>query len=550
METAQGAFTADTISTTTIDSLPHWFALVENASFNDGEAKTKFDWWEKSKNCQAAITIERSLRDLWQQVLWEPYELDSQKLIFTPISKRETQQWDVWMHRQYALNSQYMFLDKALGDDYSTRESLLRKTVSEARVGPRGHHRQKVSKPTRRQKEAHHSLFEIVENSYLGPFLDAQLPSLKLTVRDFFCCWLILKDWSSALIKSIKNFEMNRRGDIGKLAPQVSVAEIVRVLAAGTGLPEAQLEKLLPIIVVDPTNLGDCFKQGCWYRPLVQVNENRVVFLLATLEVADPVYVLERLFAATNLHMQIENNSLGVAYESAVRKSLTESCKKNKFLHDTFVSNSGVDFSNEGGEEIDLLIRCKSVVMVVELKCFVRPVDPIDRYDYIEKLEGAAVQAAKKAEWAAQNREKISPFLGDVLDVGELKFLPMVALNNSAGVGLEINGVPVTDVHWLRMLLANTSVNSGGIRDRERKVYVQKLIDLYHDEYELAANFSQLCVNVPTLEKFRVAMEWTSINFPTADGSSLMIERPQLSRLKMIEAERDSGRNGPVFRMP
>ena len=64
----------DTVASTIVDTLPH---MLERANKSPAriERSAELNFWERGAKISAVLSIERGLKDLWQQALWEGWRL-------------------------------------------------------------------------------------------------------------------------------------------------------------------------------------------------------------------------------------------------------------------------------------------------------------------------------------------------------------------------------------------------------------------------------------------------------------------------------------------
>jgi hypothetical protein len=534
----QSGATVDFISTAVIDSLPHWFAQAAERpnSASRNSLQTPLEYRKIQIRAEQLLTIERGLRDLWQQVLWEPWSFDASKLQIAPENWHHATLWHAWQHRQNALNMQETNLDTVLPLPGSVDTPCNPKAVTAAKWQS-GRYKLTIGKPNRSEIRLQTVYMQVLSNSYLAPFLNSSIPNSTLLVVDVVRAWLCLKSLAHSLQREMKDTEYSTRLDLKRLAFEFPSSLIAGALSECMGIDVQTAENIMSFLVCDPTDISDAFAQGLWHRPLVQhPTEKRLMFSAAIVLSADPVYSLERLFRSTELQQNIEKKkSLGLAYEAEVRSSFVQALQKNQILKNTSIAASALPKKDSKGEEIDVLIRVRNLVLVGDVKCFVRPADPIDRFSYLEKLDKAAKQIARKRNWLLSNQEQLrSAFDDPSLNTSDLTFVPIVILNNSAGLGLKIGEALFTDAHWLKLILENGSYASGGKRDYASGTYTEYTTDLYSSEAEFVSKFSNLITECPSLQKFIDGIRWVPSTFPTSTGTNISMPSSKLSDEAMI----------------
>lgn len=540
IETPQGDMKATAVATAAIDALPHWFAQAVDLppSVTRNNLTPPIDLHRLHVRAALAISTERALRDIWQSLLWEPWAFTLEKMMIIPLDMEAAKLWLAWNTRQDMLNTQLMQFDTIHGIKHDDAPPVVEKVVREVVLQVDGRCRIRVGKPTANMHEHHYALMEMAEHSYLSPFLDTTVPKEIFAVRDLMKVWLVLDSLASALVRGAPN-KITKPSDLKRLAFEVPEHRVQRAVAAALGTDVEGATRRLAHFTCVPTNLKDAFEWGVWHRPLVrQPGCGGVMVLTGVLQSANFMYMLERIFQATGLAARMEGKSLGLAYEDGIRKKLSKAVDGNRLLTDAKVAAEAIKRVATTDEEIDCVVRVGRLIVVCEIKCFVRPTDPINRHNYIQKLEAAAEQAERKAAWLGKHLPALKAALHEPdLDLAGLQFLPVVILNNAMGSGLKLGTALVTDAHWLEMILHSGSFGSGVKRDNVACVIEAKTTDLYKTQEELATSIETLLVEPTTLRKLKTAISWDMFTLPTLTGRDISIARAVLDPVQLAAAE-------------
>ena len=152
--------------------------------------------------------------------------------------------------------------------------------------------------------------------------------------------------------------------------------------------------------------------------------------------------------------------------------------------------------TKENGEEIDLIVVLKDLVILGEAKCIHYSMDPQDYHNAWNRLSYGAEQAKKKAAFVEKNPELF-------VELGDLRgktVLPIVVTNFPTFVGFEHDGVYVIDSHSLISYL-----NVGCITMRELSLTgnpIKQAQFFYNNEDEYSANFEQYLKKNPLKENY------------------------------------------------
>ena len=158
--------------------------------------------------------------------------------------------------------------------------------------------------------------------------------------------------------------------------------------------------------------------------------------------------------------------------------------------------------SKEDGEEIDLMVALKDLVILGEVKCIHYSMDPQNYYNTWKRLVYGAEQAKRKAAFVETHSN-----LFDILNIRGKKILPIVVTNYPTFVGFEHNGVYVIDSYSLISYL-----NAGYMTMRELSMTTNPIRQanyFYHNEDEYSANFEKFIKKNPLKEIYmpKVAIE-------------------------------------------
>lgn len=233
----------------------------------------------------------------------------------------------------------------------------------------------------------------------------------------------------------------------------------------------------------------------------------------------------------------------GKAFERHVRKVVSDVLADNELLTDVSTAEHGLKRRGES-EEIDLLVRVGNILLVGEVKCFVAPSEPTEKRNHLNNLDNATAQAEVKRAWADTNREALAETLNvDAAQAERLQIIPIVVLNHGFGMGLERYGVPVVDLHYLRLLLGSGCYQSGTRFERDVGM-AYDTVTLYRSQAEFEANIEVLLRDPPPLKRFSERLLWRRIPFMTSNGRPFMIELPAISE----EAPPSAIRDMPAFK--
>ncbi len=166
----------DDLNTAVIDSLPHWFAQAVAAP--EDAAAEAFDFSAAGPRAQGALSLEHAFREIWQEILWEPWTIEpaADGWFVAPKDFDDQALWRVWSWREQALFLQTSILnrhfDRALPTDQLP--IILPRTAIAIENCEHGR-RIVIGAPREEQAEGHRSAMENLESAYVAPFLDQSL---------------------------------------------------------------------------------------------------------------------------------------------------------------------------------------------------------------------------------------------------------------------------------------------------------------------------------------------------------------------------------------
>lgn len=520
---------ADAVISGMVDAVPHWFAQA--AVRGERQAKAKLDFGLLGARAEGAFSIERSYRDLWQQVLWEPWSLGKYGASYTlvPKHREEALKWYGWALRQEAITTMPGVLDRFI-DYQEPGEEIAQplQTVVDATVRGRAL-RIRTAKPSKVSAGRRTHALAVAKASYLGGFLDQPLDDdfPEITSHLLSLAWMVLDDLAECLIKGGYR-EGLTYPEVRSLSFGVPRATLLSTFRTCLGVSPALAEAVARWLTSDPTDLSACFRMGVWHRPLIKLDEEELLLLAAPICVGNGVRRIERWLQYSKLAERLSSSPPGILYERNVRLECAEALEANDLIMDGEVSREGLKAAKKDGEEIDFLARIGSVVLVGEIKCLLIPTESAECYDHRRKLEEAAAQAERKASWLATHRDVLAELLKSAKTDAALTFLPIVILNQSAGSGEVIGDCIITDAHFLKLYLGSSSFSSGAVLNVRTGAFEPLFTSLYASAAEAEAKLVATLSHPPGLKIYLDAVRWKKTPIPTREGVDFLIDMPYL----------------------
>jgi hypothetical protein len=148
------------------------------------------------------------------------------------------------------------------------------------------------------------------------------------------------------------------------------------------------------------------------------------------------------------------------------------------------------------GEEIDLIVVLKKLVIVAEVKCIHYSMEPQEYYNAWSRLSEGAEQAKRKTEFIVAHPE----LFGELGEMSGKQLLPIVVTNYPTYTGFEQKGVYVIDSHSFMSYLC-----SGYMTERVLSATDNPIVDarfFYTNEDEYSTNFEQYLKKNPVKELY------------------------------------------------
>lgn len=525
---------ADEYMEAVVDAFPHFFYFLERGDYNRAK-KPASDVQKKLPKIEQLISIELCLRDLWQRCLWEGWVIDDMEtsVLMSPVNPTLDEHWTIAQYRQQIINNQQSMLDLVFLEHEETHLSMVNKFFF-SRIDIENGKKRKICVSRWREEKQYvydHMRMKSAENSHLSFLLkknlDFFLPN-KICIHTILRIWFALSGLSELLISALPQ----RRGVkddklLENFSLSVSKAELLSGLVQVTELPGDVVSSVVDFLTVPTEDFDTLFKRSCWSAPLLpSVFGDRYYLLAAPLLIGNLLKVME--WWLERAKVTDGGEAIGVSFEATVRNDLRSEIKKNKILK--FADCPLVGLPSEiDGEQIDCIIYFGSTILIVEVKCFVTPTEPIDRFTFVNKLRDACDQVKRKEEWIRRNLINLKCLPEELKNRTDLNIVPVVVLNNVFGSGIGIFDVPVVDFNYFKLLFGSGRYVSGAAVNMEKGGEATQSIELYRTEKELEENISDLLKEPMPLRILKPQVSWSEVPFPEKDRRSFIMTRPHIS---------------------
>lgn len=535
---------ADDLATSLVDTLPHWLFHILRIPVDTPVAPPRHPQAFGAR-ALALCSLEHGLRNLWQEVLWGDYATmkKGEACLHVPRSKDLAGRWHAWHLRQQALDQFELNMDMGArivaGGRLPDVVPLVPRTV--VRVGKgRGGKRTFIvdaADPGCPGQRQHVGEQDMLERLYTGLFLDEALPKLgdgDLTVRELSKAWGVLTDLGRLIVPTISDAALETDKLTGRAAIAIDIADLEATLADAMTISVARARLILDIFTCDPAQTSRIFSKGLWFTPLLpDPGTERRYLLLAPLLVGSTLRRVGYWLELGGISDTGGIKGKGRPYERHVRTTLAQAVKGNALLSDAAVLTDGMKRKGQS-EEIDLLARIGNIVLVGEVKCFTRPAEAMEQFNYLRSLSSATEQAARKQAWCEANPEEAAKRLGvtDQDQIATLRFKGVVIVNHSFGVGLRRHQIPIVDLHFLKLLLGHGRYQ-GPTRFERGVGMTYDMVELYADQADLLTRIDSLLDYPPVMSRYLDAIGWRFMPFQRSDGGKRHIAIPTLKHAPM-----------------
>lgn len=546
----------DDLLTYLVDSLPHWlfhiWQVADDAPSDEPESVIDF-----AAHAFRVVSIEHSLRHLWLEALWLGTKLRKrgEALVDEPWDRDLAGRWLVWNQRDLQNITAEFNIDAGAhivsGGKLPPVVPVTERTVIRISRPPSGRRVFSTGRASgaRSEQRNHVSERNVLDRLYTGLFMDETLPKSpggELTCRELSRAWWILKDMARLAADDLGPAWWESDEDVKRFALTAGRDDIIRIFTDCLAVTTERAAGIVDWFTCNPVDIGRMFAKSLWAEPLLpEPGTGNLHIVLAPLLSGSPVKRVEAWMERGGISDSRGVKGRGKPFERHVRKVVSDVLTANKLFTDVSAAEHGLKRKGES-EEIDLLVRVGDVVLVGEVKCFVAPSEPTEKRNHLDNLDKATAQAEVKRAWAAANREVVAEALGvDGAQAARLRMLPVVVLNHGFGIGLERHGVPIVDLHYLRILLGWGSYQSDTRFERHIGMIYDSVM-LYRSQQEFESKVGSLLSDPPPLKRFEGRVRWRQIPFETSNGRPFLIELPAISD----KASPNGLRHMPAFRTP
>lgn len=166
-------------------------------------------------------------------------------------------------------------------------------------------------------------------------------------------------------------------------------------------------------------------------------------FSHSTIKRANMLYLVDKWLEAGNCDLA----ERGFKFEDYIKDFLRKE-KQNAFAKFNIVEHSKFWYLDDKNirheEEIDLVLKTETTIIVAEIKCITYPLEPNDFYSSFQTIKKAKNQVLRKSKFLEDNWDKFENLLGKK---GERKIEKIIVVNFPHYAGRIIEDIPVADFY-------------------------------------------------------------------------------------------------------
>lgn len=163
--------------------------------------------------------------------------------------------------------------------------------------------------------------------------------------------------------------------------------------------------------------------------------------------------------------------------------------KLNEFAKFSIIEQSNFYFFDENNvrfnEEIDLVLKTQTSIIIAEIKCTTYPMEPDDFYSSFQTIKKAKEQVARKSKFIEDNWDKFEHLLGEK---GKRKIEKIIIVNFPHYAGRIIDDIPIADFYLFLSYFKSGKFSS--VKIERGKGVTKKEIPYYDSVDSFEENFN------------------------------------------------------------
>ncbi|GGX35241.1 hypothetical protein [Undibacterium squillarum] len=351
--------------------------------------------------------------------------------------------------------------------------------------------------------------------NFPASFMEKEFFDEKIRLReiiDIFCYFVIFS--VEIQNKFPENDEIHTSKKLSEFAIVISLVKISKAIEKASKIKLNKVKKIIDFLTYKNSN------QDIWCHPIIFLEKEKFCILTSAFQAPNPNRVIEHWLVKLDTNLAEK----GYIYEGNIINSINYFLNENEFLSDyDHAISKRIKIKNKLEEEIDLIFRIGSLIIIGEAKCIISTNSPQSFYRAQQILRKAASQINRKKQFFQENIIEIFKNLGwDYNPKFNYKVISLVLNSNGMHAGFPINGTPICDE---RILTALIRKNTYPIISKFKKNHRIDLawIKLYSSQEELIEIFQKYLENPPQITEDIESFEYKYTNIQCHMESSLQL---------------------------
>ncbi|WP_116790480.1 hypothetical protein [Flavobacterium psychrotrophum] len=313
-----------------------------------------------------------------------------------------------------------------------------------------------------------------------------------LTILDLVNLFSILCDFVMVLpMPGYDDTEVKDLAKFKRFNPKVKKSTLISYFRTTTNYSEKEITVFLNLLIQKE-------KKYNLFLYSVYEEEDYYFFSHSTIKRANMLYLVDKWLEAGNCDLA----ERGHKFEDYIKNFLRTE-KLNEFAKFKIIEQSRFSFLDDTNtrfeEEIDLVLKTETSIIVAEIKCTTYPLDPDDFYSSFQTLKKAKRQVARKSKFLEDNWEKFEHILGQK---GERKIEQIIIVNFPHYAGRNIDEIPIADFYlFLSYFKSGKFVN---LKIERSKGITRNEILYYDSVHSFEGNFEHFFRNPVPIEDLMV----------------------------------------------
>lgn len=297
---------------------------------------------------------------------------------------------------------------------------------------------------------------------------------------------------------------------LSQFCPKFVREDLIRAISKVLSVPFIKIAKIISFLTYDGSS-------DIWSYPIVDLGGGGVGLLLAATVQPVPLRVAEHWL----VKFGVELEEKGGFYEKQVVNALNTALGESPFVecYDPAVS---INLKRDSrAEEIDVVMRVGSVILVGECKSIVSTDSATSYFSATKAIRKGAAQALRKAEFIKEDIEESFKQLGwKYSGEHDYEFVPVVINSNRMRVGFPMDGVAVSDDMILSSYFSSPIVPLFSISDYRGGVEHLAWFRMYDDFAALQRSLAAYLLHPPQVSLSKEDFRHKSIKLPYMSSDS------------------------------